>query len=243
MPNSSPERRRDAALDLLKWLALLSMLVDHLRHVWPQWYLVYIPGRLAFPFFCLAIAANLARSVVVPHQSLPWRYLGLLLAFAALAEWPYRLLVQVPESLNVLPTLALGVLIASGVQHPYGHRRWLAVGAGLLALVGHSWLMFGLAGVLLPAAFLLALKHPHPSWVWPVSLCLAANYWPPFYIDARHGDPFAWTVILTCALAPVLGLWLLRQRLALPIPPVRRWAYLFYPGHFLLLVALREWLA
>ena len=27
------EGQRDAALDLLKWLALLGMLLDHLRHV------------------------------------------------------------------------------------------------------------------------------------------------------------------------------------------------------------------
>src|SRR3990167_5173729 len=173
---------RDAALDLLKWLALLSMLIDHLRHVWPQLYAVYIPGRLAFPLFCLAIAANLARPVAGERGPIPLRYLGLLLGFALLSEWPYRLLVQTPQSLNVLPTLALGLLIASAAQHPHGQRRWLGLGALALAL------------------------------------------------------------FLSCALAPLFGLWLLRQPLALPVPAVGRWAYLFYPGHFLVLVAIREWL-
>ncbi|MHA6495024.1 TraX family protein [Pseudomonas borbori] len=238
---------RDAALDLLKWLALLSMLIDHLRHVWPQLYAVYIPGRLAFPLFCLAIAANLARPVLArpttsERPSIPLRYLGLLLAFALLSEWPYRLLVQAPQSFNVLPTLALGLLIASAVQHPHGQRRWLGIAALVLAAVGHPWLMFGLAGALLPAAFFYALKRPNPGAVWPVLLCLLGNYWPPFYVDALRGDPFAWAVILSCAGAPLFGLWLLRQRLPLAVPPVRRWAYLFYPGHFLLLVAMREWL-
>ncbi len=253
MPDSAlSHRNRDRALDLLKWLALLSMSIDHLRHVWPQLYAVYIPGRLAFPFFCLAIAANLARSASVRPAGaqstvdrrgpIPLRYLALLLIFALLSEWPYRLLVQAPQSLNVLPTLALGLLIAAGLQHPYGQRRWLAVAALLLALLGHPWLMFGAVGALLPAAFLFALQRPGSAWVWPVSLSLAANYWPPFYIDALRGDPFAWAVILVCAAAPLLGLWLLRQKLTLPVPPVRRWAYLFYPGHFLLLAAIREWL-
>ncbi|MDA7089308.1 TraX family protein [Pseudomonas sp. SA3-5] len=244
MPTSLPaltSRPRDAALDLLKWLALLSMLIDHLRHVWPPLYALYIPGRLAFPLFCLAIAANLVRPSPHARTPLPLRYLGLLLLFALLSEWPYRLLVQAPQSLNVLPTLVLGLLIASGVQQPHGQARWLALGALLLAVAAHSWLMFGLAGALLPAAFVHALNRPSPAWIWPLLLCLIANYWPPFYIDAARGEPFAWTVILSCALAPLFGLWLLRQPLQIGVPPVRRWAYLFYPGHFLVLAALREY--
>jgi hypothetical protein len=246
MPDSNadvpPCHRRDRALDLLKWLALLSMLVDHLRHVWPQLYPLYIPGRLAFPFFCLAIAANLARPVAGQRSPIPLRYLVSLLIFALLSEWPYRLLAPAPQSLNVLPTLALGLLIAAGVQQPYGQRRWLGLAALLLALLGHPWLMFGFAGALLPAAFLFALQRPGGAWICPVALSLVANYWPPFYLDALRGDLFAWAVILACAGAPPLGLWLLRQKLTLPVPPVQRWAYLFYPGHFLLLAAIREWL-
>jgi len=230
---------RDAALDLVKWLALATMLIDHLRHVWPELYFLYAPGRLAFPFFCLAIAANVARPVPAGSRPIPVRYLGLMLLFAVLSEWPYRLLAVSPQSLNVLPTLALGLLIASGVQHPHGQRRWLAIAALLVAVLAHTWLMFGFVGALLPAAFVYALKRSGAAWVWPVALCLMANYWPPFYVDATRGDPFAWTVILVCAAAPLFGLWLLRTPMPLPIPPVGRWAYLFYPGHFLALVGLR----
>lgn len=246
MPTPSPAARgatRDAALDLLKWLALATMLFDHLRHVWPSLYWLYIPGRLAFPFFCLAIAANLARPSADGGKPYPLRYLGLLVLFALLSEWPYRLLVVTPQSLNVMPTLVLGLLIAGGVGQPNGQRRWLAITAVLVALVGHPWLMFGFAGALLPAAFIYALQRPGASWFWPVMLCLAANYWPPFYINATRGDPFAWSVILICMAAPLLGLWLLRQPPQGEVPPVRRWAYLFYPGHFLLLVAVRALLS
>lgn len=243
IPLPAPSNRpRDAALDLLKWLALLSMLVDHLRHVWPHLYWLYVPGRLAFPLFCLAIAVNLRRPVAEPRPPLPWRYLGLLLGFALLAEWPYRLLVQVPQSLNIMPTLVLGLLLANALQQPPGWQRWLGLGALLLAILGHAWLMFGVAGVLLPAAFLLALRQPRTAWFWPVLLCLAGNYWPPLYAGAARGEPFAWAFLAACSLAPLFGLWLLRQPLAFAVPPVRRWAYLFYPGHFLALVALREWL-
>jgi hypothetical protein len=246
MPTPSPapaSRPRDAALDLIKWLALLSMLTDHLRHVWPQLYWLYVPGRLAFPLFCLAIAANLLRPLAGQRQPLPWRYLGLLLGFALLSEWPYRLLVPTAQSLNIMPTLALGLLIANALLQPYGWQRWLGLGALLAAILGHPWLMFGLAGALLPAAFVHALRQPSQAWIWPLLLSLAANYWPPLYSEAAQGDPFAWAFIAACTLAPLLGLQLLRRPPAFPVPPVRRWAYLFYPGHFLALVALRElWL-
>ena len=70
--------------------------------------------------------------------------------------------------------------------------------------------------------------------------CLAANYWAPFYADAARGDPFAWSVLGMCLFAPLFGLLLLRHQPPFPVPPVRRWAYLFYPAHFLVLVALRS---
>ena len=53
---------RDTSLDLIKWLAMLTMLLDHLRYVWPETGWLFVVGRLAFPLFCLGIAANVARS-------------------------------------------------------------------------------------------------------------------------------------------------------------------------------------
>lgn len=65
--------RRDGALDLLKWLALLSMVLDHLRYVGFSADWLYVPGRLAFPWFCLAMAANLSRD---GSRKMEWRYLA-----------------------------------------------------------------------------------------------------------------------------------------------------------------------
>ncbi|SHM33481.1 TraX family protein [Phytopseudomonas punonensis] len=229
---------RDAALDLIKWLALLTMLIDHLRHAWPSLYFLYVPGRLAFPLFCLAIAANIARPTSSSGVSM--RYLGWLLLFSLVSEWPYRLLVSNAESLNVMPTLVLGLLIANAVQRSDIQARWLGAGALAVAVLAHEWLMFGAFGALLPAAFLLALRGSRALWLLPMVCCLAANYWAPFYADAARGDPFAWSVLSMCFFAPLLGLLLLRQQPPFAVPPVRRWAYVFYPAHFLLLVALRS---
>ncbi|MFC0711208.1 TraX family protein [Azorhizophilus paspali] len=234
---------RDAALDLLKWLAFASMLLDHLRLVWPQRIWLYVPGRLAFPFFCLILAVNLARPrPEALRRAALARYCGWLLAFALLSEWPYRLLVDAPDSFNVLPTLALGLLLANGVRPYSPAERLLALVALGVALTLGERLMFGTAGVLLPTAFLLALRCPRWGWLLPAGVAVVANYWPPIYVDALLGQRFALSVVFACFLAAPLGLLLLRLAPGFPVAPLRHWAYAFYPGHLLLLYGLREWL-
>lgn len=109
---------RDANLDLIKWLAMLTMLLDHLRYLWPQaadW--LFIIGRLAFPLFCLGIAANFARaSSGQLYTDDNVRYLGWMAKFAVISELPYRLLTSDSSTLNVMPSLMLGLLIAWGAH-------------------------------------------------------------------------------------------------------------------------------
>ncbi len=142
-------RVRDGALDLLKWLALLCMVLDHLRYVGLSLDGLYVPGRLAFPWFCLAIAANLHR---MGSASVTGRYLGWLLLFSVISEVPYRLFIEDADTLNVLPTLALGLLVARGWQQKALFDRGVALVAVTIAGVFSEQLMFGFFGVLLPLA-------------------------------------------------------------------------------------------
>lgn len=231
--------QRDGALDLLKWLALLSMVLDHLRYVGYSVDILYVPGRLAFPWFCLAMAANLsrARSQATEGQ---WRYLGWLLLFSAISEIPYRMFIPDPDTLNVMPTLALGLLVARGWQERTLQSRLLAVGALMLAALFPQWLMFGFFGVLLPLAMLLVIKRPWYFSLLPGLVCLAANQWEVLFYSARLGNGAAVLGIAACLIAPLLGLVLLRQAKYLQPPPMRRWAYALYPLHFLLLLLVRH---
>ena len=229
--------QRDGALDLLKWLALLSMVIDHLRYVGYSLDLLYVPGRLAFPWFCLAMAANLSRSRQVTHQ---WRYLGWLILFSAISEIPYRMFIPDPDTLNVLPTLALGLLVARGWQQKTLPSRLLAVAVLVLAAVFTEYLMFGVFGVLLPLAMLLVLKRPWYFSLLPGLICLAANQWEVLYYSARLGNSAAIPGIATCLIAPWLGLFLLRHARRFNPPPMRRWAYALYPLHFLMLLLVRQ---
>ncbi|WP_339450757.1 TraX family protein [Pseudomonas sp. EA_5y_Pfl2_R50] len=228
--------KRDGALDLLKWLALLCMLLDHLRYVGFSADWLYVPGRLAFPWFCLAMAANLVRAGA---QKTDWRYLGWLLLFSAVSEIPYRLYIPDPDTLNVMPTLALGLLVARGWQDPSILSRLPGAVALVLAAVFPERLMFGLFGVLLPLALLLVFRRPWYFSLLPGLICLAANQWQVLYDSARFGSSVAILGIATCLFAPVLGLFLLRHGRHLQPLPMRRWAYALYPAHFLLLLAIR----
>lgn len=234
--------QRDGALDLLKWLALLSMVLDHLRYVGYSVDLLYVPGRLAFPWFCLAMAANLARARAVPTDG-QWRYLGWLLLFSAISEIPYRMYIPDPDTLNVLPTLALGLLVARGWQDRTLQTRLLAAGALLLAALFPERLMFGFYGVLLPLAMLLVIKRPWYFSLLPGLVCLAANQWPVLYSSAQFQNVEAILGIAACLIAPLLGLLLLRHAQSFKPPPMRRWAYVLYPLHFLLLLAVRQVIA
>ncbi len=230
-------RKRDGALDLLKWLALLSMLFDHLRYVGFSADWLYVPGRLAFPWFCLAMAANLARD---GSRRMEWRYLGWLLLFSLVSEIPYRLFIPDPNTLNVLPTLALGLLVARGWQDPSIMARLLGVAALALAAMFPERLMFGFFGVLLPLAMLLVFRRPWYFSALSGLICLAANQWQVLYDSARFGNSVAILGIAICLFAPMLGMFLLRHGRHLQPPPMRRWAYALYPAHFLLLLAVRQ---
>ena len=229
--------RRDGALDLLKWLALLAMVLDHLRYVGYSADWLYVPGRLAFPWFCLAMAANLARNGA---SASPWRYLGWLLLFSSVSEIPYRLFIPVPATLNVLPTLTLGLLVARSWQTHTLEARLLAAGALLLAALFSSRLMFGFFGVLLPLAMLLVFRRPWYFALLPGLVCLAANQWRVLYGAAWLGDWVAIGGLLACLFAPWLGLMLLRHAGRFYPPPMRRWAYGLYPAHFLVLLVVRQ---
>ncbi|QJI14198.1 conjugal transfer protein TraX [Pseudomonas sp. ADAK22] len=233
------KQARDGALDLLKWLALLSMVLDHLRYVGLSLDGLYVPGRLAFPWFCLAIAANLHRVKDAPVTG-QWRYLGWLLLFSVVSEVPYRLFIDDADTLNVLPTLALGLLVARGWQQKALVDLGLALIALVLGVVFSTQLMFGIFGVLLPLAMLLVFSRPWYFGVLPGLVCVAANQWQ---ILLNSGSTVALAGLAACLIAPLAGLVLLRHAQNVSPPAMRRWAYALYPVHFLLLLLVRQIIA
>jgi len=231
---------RDANLDLVKWLAMLTMLVDHLRYVWPETEWLFIAGRLAFPLFCLGIAANVARSQSgAPYSDANARYLGWMAAFAVISELPYRLLSSDSSTFNVMPSLLLGLLIAWGVQHRGRNGFVLALAGVSVAVLIQERLMYGIFGALLPAALLLAMQRPGLAWLLPAALCVLANS-RNRWVAEWELQPYTLLILVTAFAAPMLGLWLLRRPGQFRIWPVKRWGYWFYPVHLAALHLIRS---
>ena len=231
---------------MVKWLALLTMAIDHLRFLIPGHALLgwgFVPGRLAFPLFCLALAANLARSRPGVFGHSEQRHIGALLLFAVLSEPAHDLMLGNAHKLNILISLALGWGIAWSVS---ALQRGPLLLAGLL-LSGAAWLnanlTYGMLGVLLPTLCLLALQRGTPWLALATLMALLINLTPRLGSALLAGQPRDILIALSCLAALPLGFWLLRTPLTerLRVPAVGRWAYFFYPLH-MLAIAAAAWL-
>ncbi|MND55656.1 TraX protein [compost metagenome] len=225
---------RSAGLDLVKWTAMLTMVADHLRFLWPGADGLFVVGRLAFPLFCLAIAVNVGRArggALYTRGNL--RYLGLMLVFAVLSEPAYRWLDSGSPTFSVMPTLVLGLLVAWGVHHPLMSARVLGF-AGLLAgWLFSEQLMYGLPGVMLPGAWLMARRQGGMAWLLPCLLAMGGNL-TNSWLREHLLAPITVLTLIAAALAIPVGLLLLRHD-DWRVPAVGRWGYLFYPVHLLVI--------
>ncbi|HEJ1237152.1 TraX family protein [Pseudomonas aeruginosa] len=234
---------RNNSLDLIKWVALLSMIIDHAWYVTPselqeplRW--MRTIGRLAFPLFCLAIAANVYRQPT--GYTGGWRYLGGILLFALISQQPYSRFFE-ENYLNILFTLGLGLVITQAIHHRSPSLICAGIAALAIASAYRPILSFGLAGVLLPAALLTALHARELETkivTWPLAALVAAvaNAGANVLI---LGDlpPAAQAGISAAALAPLFGLLLMQAHIR-TVTPVGVWMYPVYPIHLLLLSSL-----
>ncbi len=243
MPVPGIQAERDYALDWVKWLALVAMVLDHVWFVLPpDWqdpgYGLRVAGRLAFPLFCLAIAANVARQPAGFPTGLG-RYLGGMLLFAMLSQPAYAKFFD-NNTLNILFTLALSVHIAAAIQH---RTPALIVGSVLCVAIAYAYgsvIAYGIWGVLLPAVLVTAIRA-QSSELFQV-LAIAAGVVALLANGAllavfRDLSPAQYSQVAAIAVAPLLGLLMLQIQ-APPVRPVGRWMYAFYPLHLLVLSSL-----
>jgi hypothetical protein len=227
---------RNAALDMIKWLALATMVIDHLRVLSPVLNWTYVPGRIAFPLFCLAMAINVGRlsPADIPSKRSN-RYLGWLLAFAVISQPVFSAVMS--SDLNIFFLLTIGYLHALGLRSGGKHGAVLIILGTALTAGMHGILGYGVAGVLLPSVMLLAhaAESSRSRFFWistSVLLCVAAN-WPATL--ERFDEPRIAMAMLVAGSAPILGFYLLSKPIKPLLPPVTQWCYFFYPAHILLL--------
>lgn len=243
VPVPAIQEERDNALDWVKWIALVAMVLDHTWFILPaEWqdpgYGLRVAGRLAFPMFCIAIAANVVRQPAGFPTGFG-RYLGGMLLFAVLSQPAYAEFFH-NGTLNILFTLALSVPIAAAVQH---RTPGLIVGAIVCTAIAYAYgsvIAYGTWGVLLPALLVVAMRTKSAE-VFQV-MAIAAGFVTLIANGAlmalfRDLPPVPNMQIAAIIVAPLLGLLMLQVQ-APRVLPVGRWMYAFYPLHLLVLSSL-----
>ena len=214
----------------LKWLALLTMVIDHtaavaLANAFPPelWWmrLLRIVGRLAFPLFAFLLVEGFT------HTRSVSRYARRLAVFAVLSEIPFNLALSghilFPAWNNIFWTLLTSLALLWCLEHWKDRAAQVLalLAAGLLADVLHF--DYGAAGVLTVAVLYLARDN---RWAFPAAVAV---------LTLASGDL---TELAALAAAPLI--WRYNGQ------PGRAWGgkyffYAFYPCHLLVLTAIR-WL-
>lgn len=152
----------------LKWLALLTMVIDHVGLAFfPQYPLLRAVGRLSFPIFAFLLAEGFA------HTSNRKQYALRLAAFAVLSELPYELFVygQV-GGMFPMKNILFALLLAFGALHCVERGGFWLPGAAALMLIAHfGAFSYGAYGVLLVVCFFLVRKQK----LWMVLLLAACT--------------------------------------------------------------------
>jgi len=98
----------DAGRELLKWIAIITMTIDHVGVVlYPEHSFLRIIGRLSFPLFCYLVVLGTKSTRNIRN------YFIRLLFFAFFSQIPYSLASghELFETLNIFFTLSFGVML------------------------------------------------------------------------------------------------------------------------------------
>jgi hypothetical protein len=221
---SHPDRAGHASLELAKWVAVVTMVVDHYgKIVAPELYMpTHAIGRVAFPLFAAIIGLRLALS-----PELAGRYLRRLLPWAVVSQPAFVVAGRGWTQGNILFTLALGVAAVLTARALRG-GRWLPGLGGAAVCLGLSGLVeFGPAGVAaVPALALLAARTPRAA-IWMIGpVGLVANL--------RLVAPYLTLADTTALIASGVALLSVALPLRLPRLPTHAF-YALYPAHLLAL--------
>lgn len=206
-------RYSSGALEALKYLALLSMVADHVNKALFDGAVAWLVpvGRLAFPIFACMMAYNLAR----PNADYA-KTLRRLVLVAALAT-PFHPVITGGAwlPLNVLFTFFVAAAVI--VQLQRGEWFWAAVSFAGALFVDYQW-----SGVGLVISAWWFFRRPSWSAAAAVLVSLAG-------VSLLVGN--AWSF----AAVPAL---LLAQHYAPAVPRLRWLFWAFYPAHLALLWSL-----
>ena len=153
----------------LKIIAMITMTLDHIGLFMPQYPVLRILGRLAFPIFAYMIAEGCA------HTRNIWRYLGSVALMAALCQ-VVQYVTTGSVYMGILVTFSLSILLIALIKDGYKFSVWIAlIGVFLISTVpilGTDFQVdYGFVGVLTPVAVYLMKNKWGKAAACAVMLC------------------------------------------------------------------------
>lgn len=234
VPETGAKLKTNLDTDLLKLVAIVSMLVDHIGGAFfPEAGVFRWAGRLAFPLFCYCMTVGLLYTRNIK------RYLGRLAVFALVSQPFYVLAFHSRDWMvdrnwanwNIFFTLFLSLLAMYGFKE---RKWWLFLGA----LFAVSWWNFDYSGtgIQLMLIFFLCRNHPKAGaalYVLSYLPALWSGYMEDPLCPVLGGFAIDWTIFAVLA-APLIFLPT-RSRLRIP-----RWFfYAFYPAHLAVIALIQ----
>lgn len=141
----------------LKWIAIITMIIDHVGAVlYPQYLILRMIGRIAFPIFCFLLVEGAV------HTHNIRRYEGRLLGFALISELPFDLVFYGGVSLehqNVFFTLLIGLFMLDIMERKKNTIYPFLVIFGAIFLAEGLSVDYGAGGILFILCFYLLYER------------------------------------------------------------------------------------
>jgi hypothetical protein len=203
---------------LLEWIAMITMLIDHLGVTFfPEVSVMRRIGRIAFPLYCFFIVLGLSRT---RNQK---RYLKRLLFIALISQIPYNLVFPALR-LNVVFGLLTGAILIYIYENNNSKLKWILIaGIGILVFILNDYISYGIYGVLLCLLYYFLKDEGFILVCGHIILNLMTNY-------LQTGS------FISGQMLSVLGTFIIIWRNKLPNMLVPRKFYqAFYPLHLLII--------
>ena len=229
-PEPRTRRLSSSGQEVLKWTAILLMLLDHVAVTFLEggpYLAARLLGRLSFPLFAFLVAYNLTARRVDAR-----RYLGPMLLIGAVSQPAFAFLFE-RSSLNIFAPLLAGVvltaLIVASMEGRTPFAGWpgtIALGVALAAVCA-LWADYGLQGALITPAWALFLLRPSLAPALLLAATLMSLNW-------------GWVGWLVPLLTPGVVFLVAVVVPAGSVSRMPRWLwYLFYPLHLAVLGLIR----
>lgn len=224
IPTDQPRLKTNLDTNLLKLIAIISMLIDHVGSAFfPDMPIFRYAGRLAFPIFAYCLTVGLL------YTSNIKKYLTRLGIFALISQPLYIMAFHPYDwheewmNMNIYFTLFVSLIAMAGVKE----RKWWLFAIALLLLMFINF-DYGATGVVLMLIFYICRNRP------AIGALLFCLYYLPALWNGYHEDPKSlllgglcidWTIFALLS-APFIFL-----RTNSKIKVNKYFFYIFYPAH------------